>query len=303
MQDFILDAADTVFFARELEQIKNRTIETLYAPLNYSRLIPIDDTTHPGADTVTYTQYDFTGKAKVISNYADDIPRVDISGKQFTSNIRSIADYYEVTLMELRAAQFTGKPVSDLKAKVALNAHQQTMSDLAFYGDAEKGIVGWLTAPGINKAAVAGNGAAKKFENKTPALMLEDLNEMKTYVMKTTNGALKVDTFVLPISQYCRISNTQYAPGTDTTVLQFFLENSPGITVEMANELQGAFPGGTDGMIAYKKDKSVFWQEIPQFAESFPPQQVKLAYQIFFHSRHGGTIVAQPQSQVFRYGI
>jgi hypothetical protein len=93
------------------------------------------------------------------------------------------------------------------------------------------------------------------------------------------------------------------AAGTDTTIAQFFLRNNPGMTLEYAPELKGAFTGGLDGFITYKRSIDKFWQEIPQAFEMFAPQWDNLAYKIPCHSKHGGTIIAYPQSQVFRRGI
>jgi hypothetical protein len=305
MTKFInLDVGSSIFFARELEQIKTRTFEVLYAPLKSTQLIPVDSTTSPGATTVTYTQYDSTGKAKIISNYADDLPTADTFGRQFTSNLRSIGNSFVMSIEDIRAAQFANKPLEQRKANSAMLAHLQLMNKLAFFGDTQGGVQGWLTNPTVNSAPVAGaNAAARLWSAKTPSLILADLNEAVTYVITNTNGVENVDTIVMPISQYQLIANTQFAAGTDTTILQYFLRNNPNITVEWANELNLGFTGGVSGLIAYKKDVNKFYQEIPQVFEMFEPQYDNLAYKIPCHSKHGGTIIVYPQSQVFRTGI
>ncbi len=113
----------------------------------------------------------------------------------------------------------------------------------------------------------------------------------------------------MPISRYQLIANTQMSPGSDTTIMQFFVRNNPSITIEWANELKGAFTsedGSTpnlDGFIVYTRSPDKFWQEIPQAFEMFPPQFNNLAYKVPCHSKHGGTIIAYPGSQTFRVGI
>jgi hypothetical protein len=305
MTKFInLDSGSSIFFARELEQIKARAFEVLNAPLKSTQLIPVDSTTNPGATTVTYTQYDSTGVAKIISNYADDLPTADALGKQYTSGLRSIGNSFIVSLEDIRAAQFANKPLEQRKANAAMLAHQQLMNKLAFFGDANANIMGWLTNPTVNSANVAGaNAGARLWSAKTPALIYADLVEAVTYVIDNTNGVEQVDTIVMPIEQYQRIASTQFAAGTDTTILQFFTRNNPGITIEWANELKLAFLGGVSGFIAYKKDVNKFYQEIPQMFEMFEPQYQNLAYKVPCHSKHGGTIIVYPQSQVFRTGI
>ena len=305
MTDFIinndvhLDSASTIFFARELEQIKARTFEVLYAPLASTRLIPVDGTTSPGAQTVTYTQYDSTGIAKIIANMADDLPTADSRGLQYTSSLKSIGNSFIISLEDLRAAQFAGKPLEQRKADAAARAHLQLMNKLAFFGDAISGVAGWLTNGTIpTYPAVGGVWSAK-----TPTQILTDLNSAVAYIHSNTNGVEYPNTIAMPITQYQQIANTQVNIATDTTILEFFKRNHPGIEVEWANELKGGFSGSVDGFIVYDKNLSKFWQEIPQVFEMFAPQYQNLAYKVPCHSKHGGTIVVYPQSQLFVTGI
>jgi hypothetical protein len=299
-----LDDAQSIFFLRELEQIKARTFEVEYAPLASTRLIPIDSSTSPGAMTVTYSQYDSTGIAKIISNYADDLPTADARGRQYTSNLKSIGNSFIISIDDIRAAQFAGKPLEQRKANAALLAHLQLMNKLAFFGDATAGITGWLTNGTISNAFVAGGDVnARLWVNKTPIEILFDLNDAISFIIDSTNGVEQPNVIAIPITQYQYISSTPFSNVSDVTILDFFLRTNPGVTVEWANELKGAFTGGTDGLIAYDRSINKFWQEIPQVFEMFPPQWHALAYSIPCHSKHGGTIVAYPQSQVFRRGI
>jgi hypothetical protein len=301
-----LDSAQTIFFLRELENIKTRIFETPYAPLKANQLIPIDSTTPPGATTVTYTIYDRTGSAKIISNYADDLPSADTKGQQITSNLRSIGNYFEFSLEDIRAAQFAGKPLQQRKANSALQEQLLLANKIAFFGDAAAGVQGWLNNPNIPIAPVAGaNPAARLWSTKvaTPKLILDDLNEITRTVVSTTNGVETIDTIVMPIEQYQIIANTQLGIGTDTTILQFYVRNNPGVTVTWANELKAAFASNTDGMIAYRNSIDKFWQEIPQPFEMFAPQWTNLTYKVPCHSKHGGTIVVYPKSQAIRTGI
>lgn len=304
MNDNRLDAAASIFFARELEQIKARTFEILYAPLASTRLIPVDSTTSPGAMTVTYTQYDSTGLAKIISNYADDLPTADTLGQQYTSNLKSIGNAFVVSLEDIRAAQYANKPLEQRKADSAAKAHLQLMNRLAFFGDAISGVTGWLTNGTIPTTPASGaNAGARLWSGKTPQQILGDMNLAVATIHSNSNGVEYPNTIVMPIAQWEIIANTQFAAGTDTTILQFFQRNHPGITIEWANELKGAFTGGLDGFIVYEKSLNKFWQEIPQVFEMFAPQWDNLAYRVPCHSKHGGTIVVYPQSQLFVTGI
>ena len=78
-----LDANESAFFQRELEYVKSNTYDVKYPELKARRLFPLNPEVDPGATKITYQQYDQTGIAKIIANYADDLPRADIKGKEF----------------------------------------------------------------------------------------------------------------------------------------------------------------------------------------------------------------------------
>ena len=298
-----LDADGGIFFARELEQIKAKSYDVLKAPLSANRLIPVDSTTAPGAKTVTYEQYDGHGIAKIISNYADDLPMAEVTGKQFTSTLKSIGNGYVYSLEDIRAAQFAGKPLEQRKANQAARAHMELMNKLAFFGDAEHGIQGWLTNANIPAAAVAAGVGGDTWVLKTPDEILKDLNDAVANIVDLSNGVERPNTIVMPIAQYQLISTKARGDGTDTTILEFFLKNNPGMSVEWAPELKGAFLGATDGFIVYDRNPDKFWQEVPQMFEQFQAQEQNLAFLVPCHSKHGGTIVPYPLSMRFRYGI
>ena len=89
-----LDADESVFFARELEHVKAQSYDVQYPELTATKNIPVSSEAGPGAETITYQQYDSVGFAKIISNYATDLPRVDLKGKEFTAKVKSIGASY-----------------------------------------------------------------------------------------------------------------------------------------------------------------------------------------------------------------
>ena len=93
MQTFTnLDSAQTIFFARELEAKKAQTYDVIRAPLKAFELIPVSTEAGPGAEAIVYEQYDSTGIAKIIANYADDLPRAEVKGQEFTARVKSVGN-------------------------------------------------------------------------------------------------------------------------------------------------------------------------------------------------------------------
>lgn len=55
----------TVFFARELDQVKAKTYDKLYPELSALAYFPITSEVNEGAETTTYYSYDITGMAAI----------------------------------------------------------------------------------------------------------------------------------------------------------------------------------------------------------------------------------------------
>lgn len=304
----------SMFFTRELEHVKGQTYDVVRAPLRAFDLIPTDSTAGAGAESVVYEQYDMTGLAKIIADYADDLPRSDVKGKQFVARVRSVGNSYGYSLQEVRAAQMAGKPLQQRKANAATRSQRELWNRIAFYGDAEHGLQGWLTNTNIPADAVENDGTADAtvWSAKTPAQILRDMNDLVNGIITRTNGSEQPDTLVLPLEQYTKITTTRADSGTDTTIAQYFLNNSPFVnSLEWSNEISatqrtanmGTDPYTGDIMIAYRRDPDAIMLEMPQMFEQLPVQERGLEFVVPCHSRIAGVIIPYPLSMAIGEGI
>jgi hypothetical protein len=305
MTQFVnMDAAETMFFQRELEAKKAKAYDVIKAPLKAMELIPVSTEAGPGAETILYEQYDSTGIAKIVSNYADDLPRANVKGKEFVSIIKSVGNSYGYSLQEIRAAQMARKALTDRMATAAARAQREEWNRIAFFGDVEHGLKGWIGAANVPSAAVvAGAATTTTWATKTPDEIIKDVTDAYNGVIDLTNGAEVPDTIVMPIKQYTQISSTARSATDNTTILDFLKKVLPGVTFIWANELKGAFPGSTDGFIVYRKDPETMTLEMPQMFEQLTVQERGLEYIVPCHSRIGGVIIYYPLSQRFAYGV
>lgn len=304
-----------MFFARELEAVKAQTYDVVRAPLRAFDLIPVDSTVGPGAESIVYQQFDMTGIAKVIADYADDLPRADVKGTEFVARIKSIGNSYGYSLQEIRAAQMAGRPLEARKNAAAVRAQREAWNRIAFYGDAAHGLQGWLTNPNIPADAVAadGSGASTSWDDKTPDQILRDMNDLVNGIVARTNGAEQPDTLLLPITKYTKIVSTRAFEGSDTTIAAYFLANSPFVNaIEWSNEITAAeratHLGASDPftgeiMIAYRRSPDAMTLEMPQMFEQLPVQERGLEFVVPCHSRIAGTLIYYPLSQAIGEGI
>lgn len=301
-----LDADESIFFQRELMAKKAKTYDILYPELRARSLFPISKEAGPGATSIQYEQHDMVGMAKIISSYADDLPRADIKGKEFISPVKSLGDSYGYNIQEIRSAKMAGKPLEQKRANSAKRAMLYQENQIALLGDTNTGLPGFLSNANVPLVVLAadGTGATTTFSTKTPDQIIRDLNKVVNSILSVSKGVEVADTVLLPIDQYTLISTTARSSNSDTTILEYFKKNNPMIKeVSWLNELDGAGAGGTDRMVVYTRNPDKLTMEVPQDFEQFPAQAKGLEFVIPCHMRVGGVIMYYPLSAAFADGI
>ena len=289
------DANEAVFFARQLESIKAQSYDVKRAKLNALEIFPVSTSTPEGATTITYRQYDSVGAAKIIANYSTDMPRADVTGKEFTSPIRGIGIAYGYSVQEIRSAQFAGVPLSEKKMRSAQRAHEELINRLAWSGDTEHGLPGFMTNANIPAFVVpaVGTGSSKLWNTKTADQIIADINGVINQVTTQSKGIHRANMVLMPLEQYSYIASTPRSATTDTTILQFVTANNPGVTFKPVIELD-AFGGGLDRIVAGEFSIDNMQLELPMTFKQYSPQVNGLEYVIPCESRFAGVIVEYP---------
>jgi hypothetical protein len=288
------DRNDSVFFARQLESIKAQAYDVKRARLSALEVLPVS-TAHPeGATTITYRQYDSVGAAKIIANYANDQPRADVTGKEFTSPVRGIGVSYGYNMQEIRSAQMTGMALSEKKMRSAQRAHEELINRLAWFGDVEYGLPGFMTNANIPAYTVTadGTGASKLWVNKTADQIIRDVNGAINQVRTQSKDSHRANTVLLPLEQYAQISSQPRSSTTDTTILGFLQANNPGVTFKPVLEMDNV--SGFDKLVAGEFSVDNLQLELPMTFRQYSPQQKGLEFEIPCESRFGGVIIEYP---------
>lgn len=304
------DAGETFFFARELEYVKSKSYDIEWPEMKAFAHIPISTEAGEGAQSITYAQFEETGFARVIESYADDLPRADIKGKEYTTPVKSIGVSYGYSVQEVRAAILVGRSLTQRQANAARRANDQKVNRLAWFGDNTYRILGLINNTNIpaNFVPNDGAGATTEWVNKTPDQILRDLNQITNSILDVTKGVEMPNTVLLPVNQYTLIASTPRSSVSDTTILEYFIQNNPFVTtVDWVPELKGAGPvvNGlpTDIFIAYDKNPDKLTMEIPMPYTQYPPQERGLEFIIPCESRYGGVIIYYPLSLTIGEGI
>lgn len=303
-----LDADASVFFRRELEFIKARSYDVEYQDLMARQLFPTSDEAGAYAETITYRSYDRVGMAQIISSYAKDLPRADVTGREITSPVRVIGLSFSYTVAEVLASQATGKSLEQRRANAVQRGTEETIDNIAWYGDAVSGLPGFLSNPNIPNGSVAqGASGDTEWETKTPAEILEDVNDLFGTIYEVTRKKESADTLLLPVRKWNYIMSTPRSENSDTTIAQYLVTNSPFLSslenIIATPEMQGAGTGGSDMMVAYRRDPDKLTMEVPLELQFLPAQERGLNIEVPAWAKTGGVIVYYPMSARFAYGI
>jgi len=273
----LLDNDQGIFFARELEQIKSRSYDVVYAELPARDLFPVNNEGGLGITSITYLTYDKRGTAKIINAYAKDLPRADVSGKETTIPVKEIGTSYGYTVKEIASSQLTGKSLDQRRANASRRSVEEEINHIALYGRDEHGLPGLLNNPNIPKATATDPGSGTEFVNKTPDQILADLNAACNDIFALTKKIERPNRLLLPVEQWNLIATTPRSSTSDTSILKWFVDNSPFINsmndVMAINELEGAGTGGVDIMIAYDANPEKLQLEIPYELQYLPVQE------------------------------
>lgn len=305
----------SVFFARELDFIKSQSYDVEYPELTALSVFPMSSEVDPGAETITYYSYDKTGMAKLISNYATDLPRADVKGKPTTAIIKSIGDSYGYSIQEMRASRMAGKSLDVRKGESARYQIDRLNNQIAWAGDEETGLMGVLSKGNDIPLYVLPNGAGGKtsWADKTPEEIMVDINGMQKQVAAVTKNVERPDTLVLPSDVFIDIS-TRQIPNTGFTVKKFIEENAPYLKqIVPASELQADSPetnpyGAADGTgknvaLLFKKDARKLTIENPMPFYQYPVQPKGLEVVIPCEARTAGAIIYYPLSLLIAVGV
>lgn len=296
------DAKYTAILEKKLEYLKTKIYQVVYPKLKARMLIPVSNDADPGAETITYEQWDDFGMAQIIANYADDLPLVDALAEDFTTKVKGIGAAYQYSIQDLRRSAMANADLSTKKGRAARKFVEWKIEDIAATGDSNYGLTGFAN----NANVTLTSPTTGTWSGATAAQIIADLDKLVSAIVVATKETYTPDTIAMDVTLYNIIAHKRVSTTGDTsrTVLQDYIESSPYIDEIAAwNKLAQADAAGTGPrIVAYPKDPDVLSLEIPQEFEQFPPQAKNLAFVIPVHARCAGVIVPIPVAMGYMDG-
>lgn len=298
-----VDAGETAIIARQLEYMRAKSTDVVYAESKALRLIPVASDIPDGAGSFVVQQWDMAGTAKIISNFADDLPKVSLLAQERAQIIQTVGNAYDYSIEELKASAFSGVPLQAKKASACRMIHERTLDELAAVGDTDANLPGFIN--NVNVPLVTPINGNWDGVATTGPKIIEDMYELEWSIWTVSKELFAPTDLLMSTGTYKLIATKEYVNasgnGLGKSILSVFLENSKFIkNVEPWHKLDLAdAEGNGPRLVAYRKDPTVVELVLPRPFTQEPPQARNLTFVINCHSRIGGVQVNYPLGMAY----
>ncbi len=287
----VLREDESVFVARELDYVKARVYEKKRPPMLGLSLVPAESDAPEYAETITYKTYDTVGMAKVIANYADDLPRADVAGEEHTVRVKTIGDSYGYNVMELKASAGLGTNLPTRKAEAARRAVEVKLNQIVMTGDADYKLYGMLTHPNIGTATLP---SAKKWAQASGQEIVADLDALWNAVRLQSQGVHTPNRLIVSSSLHAQLTSKIYAESYGKTAWEFFSSKHPALQLVEAPEFEGAGSGGKNLIVIGEFAAENMSHEMVMPFNQMEAQPRNLELVVPCYARTAGVVVHYP---------
>jgi hypothetical protein len=273
--------------ARQLDYVKARVYSRRLPAMSGDLLVPTESDVPEGAETIVTKIFDEIGMAKVIANYADDLPRADVRGREVATPIRSVGDSYGYSQQDLRASAFSGMGLPAMRAEAARRAVEQKSNRIKFQGDPVYGLQGILTHPNVPVVVpTTGNWAAA---GTTGDQIVADAIALIEAIPTQSNGIHAATVVGMDNVRMAAARTKRLTADRTITAGQFLQQLYPNVQWVVAQEL------GTTVFAAERDATNYRYEQVMPFRQ-YPPQARNLEFVVPCEARTGGVVVNYPLS-------
>lgn len=279
-----------IYFARALDYVKARTYTRLLPPLSGDRLVPTSNDTPASAASVSYRIYDEVGMAKIIANYADDLPRADVRGREVSVVVRGIGDSYGYTQQDLRAALASGSNLPGRKADSARSAVARKENALKIVGDVDYGMFGLVNHPNIPVVTPT----TANWTTATGDQIVTDATALLNAVINQSNGVHTPNVLGMTNQTRGLLFSKRMSGASQMLAGEAIQNQFPNVEFVVAQELRGKGAAGVDILVAAERDVDNYYYDSAMPFTQHPPQARNLELVVPCEARAAGLIVVRP---------
>lgn len=299
-----LDAAESVWFKRELEFVDETQYEQIFEDNLARQLIPSLTNVADWAKVLIQRQFTKYGKAKIVAAMADDIPRVDVSGIETPTMIKTVAASYGWDIMEIKASIAQGTHLDARKAGAARYAIETEIDSILALGNTEYNLNGILKLDtfgsitptvAITKTGGGTNWSAAATPQQIAGDIFKVIEEVITKLKFSGGPTFQRFRVVMPPANYLRISQRGMDDSTGRTILEFVLKNPFIESINPWHRCVAAAANNTDDRIAiFPPNPNVVAGAVPMEFTPQEPEKRNLEYVIACLATCAGVVTQFP---------
>lgn len=294
-----------IWFQRELETHLTEMYQTERASYQFANgeVLPLRPTV-PARDGEAgfYYMWDHAGQAKWLAAGSDtDIPQVSLKRSRHSFTVHRTALGWSVDLDDIdRARERLGVSLEIQDMEAAAEGLDSQLDDVAFSGDATKGLVGMTTIPNMTvKVASAGAGGKYRWSTTsgTPKTTIEckqDIDEMRRLLRAVTKNKHDITHVWMPPSFWERTTSL-FIASTSKTLREHLIESFPDVVWKEVRRLEtaGAYSGPVI-MAAKLTTEKDCWIEVPDHHVPGMTERVGEKIKGYLKSYFGGVVCVYP---------
>lgn len=298
------DANESIFFAKDLEHQEARVYEKKYPEIRFRQIFPVNNEGGPGVLHITYKTLDKTGMAQVISDYAQDLPRMNLSATEVTKQVYSVANSIHYSQREVDAAMHTGTNLDSTLLSTMREGYERKLDEIADRGHFRTGLEGFNTNANIPVLAptVSAGSGDDTWPNKTADEIVADFTLAYNTIITNSAGVHRANAVILSPERMALLDQLRLSNTSDT--LRSYLEKAfRGVQFFDWTRMSTASAAGAQRMAMGQRDSEVLEFREPMPFRIYPLERSGLKYIYNGEGRTAGMTIRFPLAWVFVDGI
>lgn len=306
------DQAAFAFVTAQGRNIETEIYKRRYPSFDYAAHVPVVTEGQPWAIGTQFRVSDTTGRAKIISGKARDIPFSKTVREQHSHDYVMIGAGWEWSLEETEQGQLYNVNVTADDAVAAADNTERLLYEMAMGGSTEVNWTGLVNNASVQRTDAAQVGGSRLWADKDADEMTADVNAALEAVRANSNEVEWADTVRIPPEAF-RLAATRRLTDAGGTIsaLQYVKTNNiytaeTGQPLDIAplRDLADAGVGERGRIVAYRKTREVLRFHLPMPRRVLPVhRRALMAYEQGVIARTGGLEIRLPGAMAYVDGI
>lgn len=296
--------AHSVVSIRNVEQLLAQTLKTEFAPRYASADMPIGSYgVRPFART--YLQRIMTRRGMLDYVTSADMPMTDVEASEVSRNVYTVGGKVGWSYFELEEARTGGQALNSEKLEALSEIAEDTRDEILLRGDGRLKRNGLIPTGFYNDPQVPVAPSGQTFEqlySTSPTNVINAVLEHLKQQTKAVADRYPADTLLLPTDAF-QVLLRPRGEGTDTSLRNWLLTNTPLTTIASRPMLEGMGDSDTDRAILYRKNERIVRGVVPLPFQPLPPETRLLQTEIMVFERIAGCEIRLPAGVLYVDGV